>query len=106
MSQTKARLQFGPLKNGNRRGDLRQVRQCGAKTRQGTSCRSPAMPNGRCRLHGGKSTGPRTPEGLEAMRRAKLKHGLYSQETREFYRLIRELKSRAQSHIKRMLDRG
>jgi hypothetical protein len=23
------------------------------------------MPNGRCKVHGGKSTGPRTPEGLE-----------------------------------------
>ncbi|MFC1944498.1 HGGxSTG domain-containing protein [Chloroflexota bacterium] len=23
------------------------------------------MKNGRCRMHGGKSTGPRTPEGLE-----------------------------------------
>ena len=32
---------------------------CGAKTRSGGSCRQPAMPNGRCRLHGGKSlSGP------------------------------------------------
>jgi hypothetical protein len=36
------------------------------------------MPNGRCRLHGGKSTGPRTPEGLENSRRANRKHGYYS----------------------------
>jgi hypothetical protein len=28
------------------------------------------MPNGRCKVHGGKSTGPRTPEGLERSRRA------------------------------------
>jgi hypothetical protein len=27
---------------------------CGAKTRRGTSCLCPAMPNGRCKLHGGK----------------------------------------------------
>jgi hypothetical protein len=39
------------------------------------------MANGRCRLHEGKSTGPRTAEGLERMRRAKTKHGLYSAET-------------------------
>jgi hypothetical protein len=26
--------------------------------------RAAAMPNGRCKVHGGKSTGPRTPEGL------------------------------------------
>jgi hypothetical protein len=57
-------------------------------------------------MHGGKSTGPRTPEGLESMRRAKIKHGHYSKEIREFYRLIRELKTQAKSHIKRMADRG
>jgi hypothetical protein len=57
-------------------------------------------------MHGGKSTGPRTPEGLEFMRRAKTKHGLYSKEIREFFQLIRELKSQAKSHIKRMADGG
>jgi hypothetical protein len=36
------------------------------------------MPNGRCKLHGGKSTGPRTPEGLERSRRANWKHGHFS----------------------------
>jgi hypothetical protein len=33
------------------------------------------MANGRCRMHGGCSTGPRTPEGLERCRRAATKHG-------------------------------
>jgi hypothetical protein len=33
------------------------------------------MANGRCRLHGGKSTGPRTAEGLERSRNARLVHG-------------------------------
>ena len=28
---------------------------CGAKTRQGTPCKAPAMHNARCRMHGGKS---------------------------------------------------
>lgn len=28
---------------------------CGARTRVGGSCKQPAMKNGRCRLHGGKS---------------------------------------------------
>jgi hypothetical protein len=27
--------------------------RCGAKTRRGSECHSPAMPNGRCRMHGG-----------------------------------------------------
>jgi len=29
--------------------------RCGAKTRKGTPCQSPAMKNGRCRMHGGKT---------------------------------------------------
>ncbi|MGH1592289.1 HGGxSTG domain-containing protein (plasmid) [Methylobacterium phyllosphaerae] len=33
------------------------------------------MPNGRCRMHGGASTGARTPEGRERARRAPLTHG-------------------------------
>lgn len=64
--------------------------QCGARTRRGTACRAPAMKNGRCRLHGGKSTGPKTPEGLERMRQAKIKHGLYSSEFIDFRRLINQ----------------
>jgi len=31
--------------------------RCGARTRNATACQSPAMPNGRCRMHGGKSPG-------------------------------------------------
>ena len=50
------------------------------------------MANGRCRLHGGKSTGPRTAEGLERMRRAKTKHGLYSAETLQLMRAVRALR--------------
>lgn len=37
---------------------------CGAKTRAGTACkRRDLWSNGRCRLHGGLSTGPRTEQG-------------------------------------------
>jgi len=36
------------------------------------------MRNGRCRLHGGLSTGPRTAQGIERIRRDKTKHGLFS----------------------------
>src|SRR5215813_9549142 len=44
--------------------------------------RAAAMPNGRCKVHGGKSTGPRTPEDLERSRRANWKHGYYSREAK------------------------
>ena len=43
---------------------------CEAKTRNGGTCKSPAMENGRCRMHGGKSK-----KGIEA---GAYKHGLYS----------------------------
>lgn len=45
--------------------------RCGAYARTtGQSCKSPAMTNGRCRMHGGRSTG-----------RPKI-HGLFSQEAK------------------------
>jgi len=57
--------------------------RCGARSkRTGKPCRGAAMPNGRCKLHGGKSTGPRTPEGLERSRRANWKHGHFSREAK------------------------
>jgi hypothetical protein len=52
-------------------GKAQATPRCGAKRRDGVSCTSPVMKNGRCRMHGGKSTGPRTPEGLERARRAR-----------------------------------
>lgn len=87
----------GWLKNGNPPGDLSKARTCGAKTRRGTACRGPAMTNGRCRMHGGPSTGPRTAAGLERSRRARWRHGVYSRETRailaESRRRWRELRA-------------
>jgi hypothetical protein len=72
----------GWLKNDNPPGDFTKAAQCGAKTRRETACKGPAMRNGRCRMHGGLSTGPRTPEGLARSRKARWIHGLYSRETR------------------------
>ncbi|MDX8398363.1 MAG: HGGxSTG domain-containing protein, partial [Mariprofundaceae bacterium] len=41
---------------------------CGAKTRAGTPCkRRDIWGSGRCKLHGGLSTGARTKEGKEAI---------------------------------------
>ncbi|MGG4492900.1 HGGxSTG domain-containing protein [Brevibacillus reuszeri] len=53
---------------------------CGAKTKSGEPCKKAALANGRCRLHGGKSTGPKNKvkhsESLKGNKNA-LKHGLY-----------------------------
>jgi hypothetical protein len=68
-------LPRGKLKNGNPSGDYLSAPRCGAKTRAGCACRQPAMTNGRCRLHGGKSTGARTADGRRRARTARLVHG-------------------------------
>jgi len=79
----------GRLKNGNPSGDFLAAPRCGAHTRCGGECRQPAMPNGRCRLHGGVSTGPRTPAGLARSRRAGWKHGARSAEVTALRRAAR-----------------
>jgi hypothetical protein len=61
--------------------------RCGAKTRRGTACRCPAMKNGRCKLHGGKSTGP--PLGSQNA----WKHGLRSSEHRVCRLLLKEMRA-------------
>ena len=69
--------------------------RCGARTRAGTSCRSPAMRNGRCRMHGGMSTGPTLPEGRARIVTARTVHGAYGAEMRTFRALVRELRDDA-----------
>jgi hypothetical protein len=43
----------------------------------------------RCRLHGGASTGPRTPEGLVRSQRARWKHGRCSEKYRQHRKELR-----------------
>ena len=81
----------GWLKNGNPPGDLSKAKKCGAKTRRGTASVAPAMPNGRCRMNGGMSTGPQTPAGLERSRKARWIHGWYSRKVRDDRRESRRL---------------
>ena len=58
-------------------------KRCLAKTRRGTQCQRPArLPVGRCRLHGGASTGPRTKEGLARLTEARTKHGRFTKDKR------------------------
>ena len=64
--------------------------RCGARTRRRTACRSPAMANSRCRMHGGKSPGAPRGNGNA------LKHGRYgaaaTTERRELAALIRSMR--------------
>ena len=63
---------FGPDWPGQR---------CGAKTRRGTPCQCPAnKKNGRCRLHGGASTGARSEAGLARISAANLRHGEFTKD--------------------------
>jgi len=66
---------------------LNGAKICGAKSkRTGKPCRQPAMTNGRCRLHGGKSTGRPITSGQwtkKAIQRRK--------ETTRLFRQVKEL---------------
>ena len=72
---------------------------CGARTRSGSPCRNMPMRNGRCRMHGGASTGPRTAEGLARWRAAVTIHGGRSQEMIEFRRRMRKLRADARKMV-------
>ena len=61
--------------------------RCGAWTRQGSPCRSPAVrERQRCRMHGGAIGSGARPGNRNA-----LKHGRYSREVLEFRCAVREL---------------
>ncbi|MFK5600652.1 HGGxSTG domain-containing protein [Methylobacterium sp. HMF5984] len=72
--------------------------RCGAKTRSGSPCRSPAMPNGRCRMHGGSSPG--APKGKA---NGMYRHGRYTNEAlaerRELSAWIRAMQRSAEEVV-------
>ena len=73
--------------------------RCGAKTRRGTLCQRPARKaSGRCRLHGGRSTGPKTQEGRAKIAAANLKTGEFTKEKiavqKEQAKIARYIKAR------------
>jgi len=62
--------------HGTRFGGSWTGQRCLAKTRGGFPCQKAAIAGkGRCRLHGGASTGPRTEEGRERIATVNFKHG-------------------------------
>ena len=53
-----------------------QGTRCEARTRRGTLCQRPGNKiNGRCKLHGGRSTGPTTDEGIAHLAALHTTHG-------------------------------
>ncbi len=94
----------GRRRGGNPRGnpDLNLAPRCGARARSGCPCRAPAMANGRCRMHGGRSTGPRTPEGMARMTAARTTHGYCTAAQRLHQRYVRTLVVRTQLFCRAM----
>ena len=85
---------FGPTWPGIR---------CLAKTRRGTKCQSAAYKhNGRCRLHGGLSTGARTPEGLQRISEANIKHGRQTKDKLDAQRHAATVGRRVLGELKRI----
>lgn len=61
-----------------------EIPRCGARTRSGGFCGHYSMKNGRCRYHGGKSTGARVPH-------RPIKHGYYTKELVDMRRSLADL---------------
>ncbi len=68
---------------------------CGARTRSGGQCGHSSMANGRCRYHGGLSTGPKKPF---------IKHGRYTKATMAEARLINQLIKDANLTVSELID--
>jgi uncharacterized protein YjcR len=75
---------------------MHRAPRCLARTRHRSLCQSPAMKNGRCRMHGGPSPG--APKGNKNA----LKHGRYTAyaiaRRREIAALLRAMRALVGSH--------
>lgn len=97
----------GKLNNGNPSGDPSMAPRCKAYARTtGKPCNSPAMKNGRCRMHGGKSTGPKTEKGRARAKRGNWKRGEYSAETKRKHKTIWDVLRSNGKVIRYMEKRG
>lgn len=76
-------LPHGSIISG--RPDFRTMAKCEAKAKStGQRCKNVAMRGKRvCYLHGGKSTGAKTPEGKRRSKYARLQHGDYSAQVKQ-----------------------
>lgn len=74
---------------------MRVSLRCGARTRAGTPCQSPAVTGKkRCRMHGG-AKGSGAPKGNNNA----LKHGLYTAEAKEFKKYVQDTLRKGRDHL-------
>ena len=72
---------------------------CGAKSRTNNNlpCRNYTMKNGRCRMHGGSSTGPKTNQGKKSIAQARTTNGLRTKdmlaEKKKYREIVRDTDS-------------
>lgn len=82
---------------GNAQYSFNNASRCGAKTRSGLPCKSPAIAGKRrCRMHGGKGSG--APKGSKNA----LKHGHTTQEAKDKLKEIKDMLKEARKFIKQV----
>ena len=87
----------GRLKNNNPACDLALLPRCNAMAKStGVRCKQPAMRNGKCYWHGGASTG--APLG----NMNSFKHGMYTKESLERQKNIRQLLKTCREALNRL----
>lgn len=81
------------------------IRLCGAKAKSNNRqpCRRVACPNGKCHLHGGHSTGAKTPEGKLRQKMASWKHGLQSKEAIAERKALRQMIREHKKQLKEII---
>lgn len=85
-------------KGGQRKLAMHLSPRCGARTRQGTACRAPAVQGKRrCRMHGG-AAGSGAPKGNQNA----LKHGHYTCEARDERQWLRDLMTDARKTLEEL----
>ncbi|MCP2671659.1 hypothetical protein NHF40_12045 [Maricaulaceae bacterium EIL42A08] len=79
-------------------GPMMESSRCGAKTRSGTPCKSPAVSGKkRCRMHGGAKG-----SGAQRGNTNALKHGWYSAEFVEMRREVNEILRSGRATLKEL----
>ena len=77
-----------------------------SKDPSGTACLRPALKSKtRCQLHGGRSTGPKTEDGIARLTAARTTHGKYTKDKRAEAKRRAETGRRVRGELKRIEQR-